>query len=199
MPTITDWLMVIITAIYVIATIAICWANIKSAKATREQVAESKRQYEETRRLEIMPCLQLESYSSDGPTECSLELILMSEDLEGRRCITKYSVKNIGRGTAKDITWVWHWFNGSHDNKDFPIRALQSGEAHSLKIAFATPGAQPDVTNASIELRFRDLLNNAYTQTIQFEFEYCSGMLVLKSYNMTVPEPCKDIREDAYA
>ena len=43
----TDWLMVIITAVYVIATIFICMANIKSATATREQLAESRRQYEE--------------------------------------------------------------------------------------------------------------------------------------------------------
>lgn len=50
MPTITDWLMVAITAVYVIATIFICRANIKSAAATREQVAEAKRQYEEEHR-----------------------------------------------------------------------------------------------------------------------------------------------------
>lgn len=50
MPTITDWLMVGITFVYVIATIAICLANIKSAKATREQLAESKRQFEEANR-----------------------------------------------------------------------------------------------------------------------------------------------------
>ena len=37
MPTITDWLMVIITLVYVIATIFICWANIKSAKASKEE------------------------------------------------------------------------------------------------------------------------------------------------------------------
>lgn len=47
---ITDWLMVIITAVYVVATIFICWANIKSARATREQLAETKRQYEEEHR-----------------------------------------------------------------------------------------------------------------------------------------------------
>ena len=47
---ITDWLMVVITAVYVIATIFICMANIKSAKATREQLAEAKRQYEEDHR-----------------------------------------------------------------------------------------------------------------------------------------------------
>lgn len=53
MPIITDWLMVIITLIYVIATIAICAANIKSAKATRDQLAESKRQFEEEHRAFI--------------------------------------------------------------------------------------------------------------------------------------------------
>lgn len=47
---ITDWLMIVITAVYVIATIFICIANFKSAKATREQVAESRRQYEEEHR-----------------------------------------------------------------------------------------------------------------------------------------------------
>ena len=53
MPTITDWLMVIITGIYVVAKIAICWANIKSSKATREQVEESKKQYEDEHRAYI--------------------------------------------------------------------------------------------------------------------------------------------------
>lgn len=52
-PTITDWLMVIITLIYVIATIFICRANIKSARASKEELAEIKRQYEEENRPHI--------------------------------------------------------------------------------------------------------------------------------------------------
>lgn len=47
---VTDWLMVGITTVYVLATIFICRANIRSAEATREQVAEAKRQYEEEHR-----------------------------------------------------------------------------------------------------------------------------------------------------
>ena len=50
---ITDWLMVAITAVYVVATIFICRANIKSAAATKEQVAEERRQYEEEHRAFI--------------------------------------------------------------------------------------------------------------------------------------------------
>ena len=53
MPTITDWIMVIITLVYVVATIFICWANIKSAKASKEELAEMKRQYAEENRPRI--------------------------------------------------------------------------------------------------------------------------------------------------
>ena len=41
----TDWLMVIITAIYVVATIVICYFNGKSAKAAKMQTDEMIRQY----------------------------------------------------------------------------------------------------------------------------------------------------------
>ena len=43
---ITDWLMVIITTIYVIATIMICYFNGKSAKAAKSQTEEMIRQYD---------------------------------------------------------------------------------------------------------------------------------------------------------
>ena len=46
----TDWLMVLITAVYTVATIFICRANIRSAEATREQIAESVRQFNEENR-----------------------------------------------------------------------------------------------------------------------------------------------------
>lgn len=60
MPTITDWLMVIITAIYVIATIAICLANIKAANASKDQLNEMRKQYEEENRpfIEIEFCYE---------------------------------------------------------------------------------------------------------------------------------------------
>lgn len=59
MPNITDWIMVVITAIYVVATIVICVFNYKTAKAANLQIQESKRQFDETRRLQIMPYLQV--------------------------------------------------------------------------------------------------------------------------------------------
>lgn len=52
-PSITDWLMVGITAVYVVATMLICWANLKSAKASKEQLTEMKLQYAEENRPRI--------------------------------------------------------------------------------------------------------------------------------------------------
>ena len=52
----SEWIMVIITGIYVIATIIICWANIKSANASKEQLEEMQKQYVETNR----PLIELE-------------------------------------------------------------------------------------------------------------------------------------------
>lgn len=45
-----DWVMVIITGIYVIATIFICLANFKSAKASKEQLREMQRQFDDINR-----------------------------------------------------------------------------------------------------------------------------------------------------
>ena len=45
-----DWAMVLLTAIYVIAAILICYFNYGATKASREQAAEMRRQYEEENR-----------------------------------------------------------------------------------------------------------------------------------------------------
>ena len=45
-----DWAMVVLTAIYVLATIFICYFNYGSTKASREQAAEMRRKYEEENR-----------------------------------------------------------------------------------------------------------------------------------------------------
>jgi len=55
----TDWIMIAITAIYVVATILICIFNYRSATATREQVAESKRQFEDSNRAFVTVTFEL--------------------------------------------------------------------------------------------------------------------------------------------
>lgn len=55
-----DWVMVIITGIYVIATIFICLANIQAVNASKEQLREMQKQFSETNR----PVVELEFHYS---------------------------------------------------------------------------------------------------------------------------------------
>lgn len=48
-----DWWMVIITAIYVAATIVICYANIRTAKISKKQLVEMQRQFTEENRARV--------------------------------------------------------------------------------------------------------------------------------------------------
>lgn len=48
-----QWVLICITLVYVIATVLICIFNYRSAKSTREQVQEAKRQYVEQNRARI--------------------------------------------------------------------------------------------------------------------------------------------------
>lgn len=80
MSSITDWLMVGITAVYVIATIFICRANIKSAEETRKQTAEMKREFDESNRP-----------------------IVEAEFLLARRLIYVLRFSNRGRKTAQHV------------------------------------------------------------------------------------------------
>ena len=69
---------VIVTVIYVIATIFIYSANKKAANASRDQIAESQRQFDENRRLGIMPYLQMKP--NDPLCDFHLDLPLDSEE-----------------------------------------------------------------------------------------------------------------------
>ena len=81
----SEWIMVGITAIYVIATILICLFNYRSAMATRKQVQEQKRQFDEVNRPNI-----------DITFECIRN---------GLICI---KIENTGRKLAKNVKLVFN-------------------------------------------------------------------------------------------
>ena len=188
MPMVTDWLMVGITAFYVIATIIISCANIKSANATREQLTESKRQYEDKKRLEIMPYIQFEQTKYAADHELNL-VIDSGENLTGKY-ILLIRMKNIGNGTAKDIAYTYQWDNceKSYDRGAFPIQALSSGESQTIKVEFAHTTEEKDNREACFLIRYRDLLDNDYTQTCRFRFKQNnSATLKLIEFSTSTP------------
>ena len=188
MPTITDWLMVGITAVYVVATIFISCANIKSANATRDQLTESKRQYEDKKRLEIMPYIQFEQTKDNANHE--LYLVLDSGDELTGEYILLVRMKNIGNGTAKDIAYTYQWNNGAntHDRGAFPVQALSSGESQTIKVVFSHTVEKRAERSACFVLHYRDLLENAYTQKLNLRFSRNSSA-TLKLVEFTTSSP----------
>ena len=169
MPTITDWIMVGITAVYVIATIFISLANMKSAKATREQLTESKRQYEDKKRLEVMPYIQVE-YNHDSSRDYHLDLIIESAGSYNGTYTLGLSLNNAGFGAAKDITYSYSWdlCTETADRGFFPVRALIPGERKTILLSFEYSGDSSIKKQSRIDLHYSDLLENKYNQSIEF-------------------------------
>lgn len=171
-PLITDWIMVVITAIYVITTVLILLANRKAAKAAKEQLEESKREFEETRRLGLMPYICF-SESSNSLTDYFCHLDIGDDVKRESSYHVRVDIKNIGLGTAKDITCLYCNYDNACDIP-FPIIALQNREQCSVWFIFHYSSDTIMYNTAYLVLRYKDLQDQAYEQTIGFEFDYDS-------------------------
>ncbi len=190
----TDWLMVIITAIYVVATIFICIYNGRSAKATQDQLKESRQQYEETKRLEMMPYIQFDRVNQHS-SDIELNLVLCDNEINGPNFITIFQVKNIGNGTARNITYYWNNFTNRYNRGDFPINALQCSDSKIININFILPNQEIENTVASFDIYFADLLENQYVQKIEFIFKKTSNQLFFDKIKSYSPELVR-LKED---
>ena len=127
---ITDWLMVIITAIYVVATILILRANQKSAKITEKQLEASKLQFMETQRLSVLPYLSVDIgdtlfQETDNLPIFDLYLWLCPiENNENHAWITRgIVVTNIGAGLVSNLKVKWI-VDGNTYEYSLPITVL---------------------------------------------------------------------------
>ena len=90
----------LITVVYVIATVFIYSANKKAANASRAQIAESQKQFEETKRLECMPFLQMEISHDNHRFDFEMELPFCNENSEYNiskivKLIIKYCIQSV--------------------------------------------------------------------------------------------------------
>ena len=197
MPTITDWLMVGITAVYVVATIFILYANIKSANATRDQLTESKRQYEDKKRLEIMPYFEVRICGNITDFHECIHLALSSQNAENGTVIDqRISIKNIGLGPAKDIRYTWNNLDGEYDQNDLEFTAILPGENKDVNIDFYAEHKDDFseyVAPVSIILTYCDLLENKYHLSIDFVFTISTEDNVkLTKYTVGTPSVVKE-------
>ena len=190
MPSITDWLMVVITFVYVVATFLICLANYRSANASKAQFEEMKRQYEDTKRINILPYIVLDSHG--GEWRDKIELCVAQNGKMNFCCVAHLEIRNIGNGTAKDFSYVWNNEDGSYDRGKFPISALRSGDSYFICIEFCNTRDDLKTSICSIDLYYKDMMENQYKQKIIFEFQRNVSQMKLKNMSMVSPKYIKE-------
>lgn len=195
MPTITDWLMVGITLVYVIATIAIWFANHKSARATEKQLIESKRQFDETKRLEHMPYMQVSFGESITNGERGSYLpnmwlnINRTADNHASSSGMSIDVTNIGLGLAVNLKC--QWVSGDIKQEQHLSASLLKQEeccTSTFIISAAVPDKEPQYAETSLIICFDDFLGNHYEQTVDISFQVHPHHISLVQYNTKSPK-----------
>lgn len=195
MPTITDWLMVGITLVYVIATIAIWFANHKSARATEKQLIESKRQFDETKRLEHMPYMQVSfgEWITNGERGSYLPNMWLNinrtADNHASSSDMSIDVTNIGLGLAVNLKC--QWVSGDIKQEQHLSASLLKQEeccTSTFIISAAVPDKEPQYAETSLIICFDDFLGNHYEQTVDISFQVHPHHISLVQYNTKSPK-----------
>ncbi len=195
MPTITDWLMVGITLVYVIATIAIWFANHKSARATEKQLIESKRQFDETKRLEHMPYMQVSfgKWITNGERGSYLPNMWLNinrtADNHASSSGMSIDVTNIGLGLAVNLKC--QWVSGDIKQEQHLSASLLKQEeccTSTFIISAAVPDKEPQYAETSLIICFDDFLGNHYEQTVDISFQIHPHHISLVQYSTKPPK-----------
>lgn len=167
----------LLTLVYVVATIFICVFNSKSANATREQIVESKRQFGESNRPNIIPCFTM---------------------VEGAMfCLT---FKNIGNECAKklkiEINKEWlQCFDNALKQKEMPGNMIHSLKNEffivpndDIKFVLMIPGdgttMYEELSKEKIKITltyFRNDLTEQFSENFELDLLAMAGLILDKS------------------
>lgn len=171
------FIMGVLTLVYVVATILICVFNYNSAKATRKQTEESKRQYGASNRPNIIPCFTM---------------------IEGAMfCLT---FKNIGNECAKQLKiqinseWI-ECFNKALKQKKMPGDLIKSLENNffivpndEIKFVLMIPGDGTSMYNELSQEKikinlsyYRNDLSEEFKEDFELDLISMAGMILDKS------------------
>ena len=176
----------LITVVYVIATIFIYSANKKAANASHDQIAESKRQFDENRRLGIMPYLQMKP--NDPLCDFHLDLPLDSEEEQVNSFSSVLQIKNLGNGAATNLVYTWK-SSKVNITDPFPINAIGTQDSCDVECVFSEASfLESNTYCCRLSLQYEDLLGYSYEQDFIFEFGDVEGTDGLVKCETCAPE-----------
>ena len=199
---VADWALVFITLVYAGFTIGIFRSNRKANELTRKQLEDSKKQYEERKRLEIMPFFKITCKTIPG-VACPATLIIPYKAynrLDGDVSGFRLDIENVGLGTAKNISHFWCLEECDDimplDLKRESPSAIIVGEKIRVVYHIWHPILEQlkadniNSLNLIVGLTYEDLLSTKYIQKILVKFEVNAklsetiGILIPVSYEV---------------
>lgn len=160
-------LMVLITAVYLFATIRISYANIESAKATREQLTTSNENYEDSRHLQVLPFFKAGLLQNSSG--CFQFFFPLCPSKNSTVAPSEIVLTNIGRGSALDLKYDWK-YAGHVTSESIGISFIKEDDKLKMQIYF-TGELSPNNFEGTLTVFFNDMLGWEYTQDILLRFE----------------------------
>ena len=184
----TEWLMVVITFVYVIATIYICIYNNRGVKASLAQIEEMKREYDNNLKLSMLPYLTISECSNEGKIHATIRLTIgeVNEKKRNTKCF-EFSITNVGHDIAKEITYSI-LPDGRGYGTIFSLPVNESRTACLECMYSGRPRHWRDETIVFV-IHYKDLFDNRYTQKRTVSFLVGPEDLSIKTYFISVPKP----------
>jgi hypothetical protein len=138
----SNWVLVIVTTVYTVATIIICWANWRSSATARQQTYEMIRQYNDSKRARIAI-----RFDKKSPVDRNIVL------------------KNVGKEDANDVTLSINQEFMDELQRVWPNNVLKIGTNSTIHIAagqefwffvgFSSNVDKMKATKAEVRVRYR--------------------------------------------
>ena len=193
----TDWLMVIITFIYVVATIFICVFNYRSAKAAKEQIEVSKTQYKEDSRLKMLPCLLVEKIEPTSEIKGTIEICLdgVSKGSNDEATICKdvfFKITNVGCGIAKEIQYSL--CRPITNYTKYRILSLPINDSRTVKLSLKdiVPDEISHRREVLLRISYTDLLDHEYVQLLTVYLISSCEDISMETFYITAPKYISD-------
>ena len=196
-PLITDWLMVIITAIYVIATIIITVENMKAAKTSRDQLDESLRQFDERKRLDAMPYIYVAYEKKSKRYWGNSDPLLFLDQTYNHQsrqssivfpgtCYTLL-ITNIGKGTAKNICFFLDNGNQKFSDERNKVSVMPPNNGpYDITVMFRGVAVENGGTaKADLVFEYSDLFGNRYKQISSFDYNASAISFEILNYSIS--------------
>ncbi len=185
----------LITTVYVIATIAICLANIMSANASRRQLLEAKRQYEDEKKLKLMPCIQVKKIATAREVHGIISYTIQQKQASDTWVEESFlfEITNVGHDIARNVNYYWLDQVDDKINNRFRyhIESLPIGDRRVAQINFRTVPTNCHTT-VILKIIFQDLIGNHYFQCLTFCFSVFRNKIELDTYAMKAPQELKE-------